>query len=774
MRKILIIDDEVNIGLLLSKFLSRNGFSVSTSTTGNSAMERLSKESYDLVLCDYRLDDTDGREMLIKIKESYPKTGVIIITGYSDIKLAVELIKLGAYDYITKPLYPDEILNTINKAIETQYALNESRPSHPEVEDVKEKTIKQTLVSDGSFIIGQSSASRELMKQILLVAPTSYSVILTGESGTGKESVALAIHLNSPRKDQPFVAMDCGSLTKELAGSEFFGHEKGSFTGALYTKIGHFEMANGGTLFLDEVGNLSYEIQAALLRTVQERKIKRIGSTKEMELDVRIIVATNENLNTAMQNGKFREDLYHRFNEFSIHLPPLNQREKDILVFARTFLEIANKELHKNVTGFSAEVEDCFLTYNWPGNVRELKNVVRRATLLTEGQEIQLKALPLEISTYAKASAMEQSFNRSEKPKDLKNAALEAEYDTILKVLREVNFNKTKAAKMLNIDRKTLNNITLVIIIALGGLIAYSLQGIFGSILSTLVMYTILRPGFIYLVTKGWNKRLAAVLLLLVSVLEHLYGQDVLLKLKNMFQVSANIQKLIEDGLHKAGDWATELFPSLISGAFNIIFGLLLMYFLLYFMLLEHEKFEAALVKYAPFRSQNVYRFGQEMRNTTYANVVGQGLICLVQGSLLGLSFWILGYNDPLFWGVITAFICFVPVLGPPIVFVPAALLQLANGHSFAGWAMLIFGFVVIINIDNVLRFMIAKKVGNIHPVVTVIGVVIGVPLFGILGLVFGPLLISYFMLLIKIYETSALAADRMERIKTIPPKQGF
>ncbi len=343
---------------------------------------------------------------------------------------------------------------------------------------------------------------------------------------------------------------------------------------------------------------------------------------------------------------------------------------------------------------------------------------------------------------------------------------------------------------------KQRNNITLVIIIALGGLIAYSLQGIFGSILSTLVMYTILRPGFIYLVAKGWNKRLAAVLLLFVSILviilpfyalssmviskigelqqEHLYGQDVLLKLKNMFHVSANIQKLIEDGLHKAGDWATELFPSLISGAFNIIFGLLLMYFLLYFMLLEHEKFEAALVKYAPFRSQNVYRFGQEMRNTTYANVVGQGLICLVQGTLLGLSFWILGYNDPLFWGVITAFICFVPVLGPPVVFVPAALLQLANGHSFAGWAMLIFGFVIIINIDNVLRFMIAKKVGNIHPVVTVIGVVIGVPLFGILGLVFGPLLISYFMLLIKIYETSALAADRMERIKTIPPKQGF
>ncbi len=225
------------------------------------------------------------------------------------------------------------------------------------------------------------------------MSPTNYSVILTGESGTGKESVAKAIHLNSLRKDKPFVAMDCGSLTKELAGSEFFGHEKGAFTGALYTKIGHFEMANGGTLFLDEVGNLSYEIQAALLRTVQERKVKRLGSTKEIDLDVRIIVATNENLANAMQNGRFREDLYHRFNEFSINLPSLKERGNDILIFANTFLDQANKELGKEVSGFSKEVEDCFLTYNWPGNVRELKNVVRRATLLTEGKEISVKII---------------------------------------------------------------------------------------------------------------------------------------------------------------------------------------------------------------------------------------------------------------------------------------------------------------------------------------------------------------------------------------------
>ncbi|MFN0256038.1 sigma-54-dependent transcriptional regulator [Pedobacter ureilyticus] len=462
MKRILIVDDEINIGLLLSKFLTRNSFEVTSATSGASAMEYLAKDHYDLVLCDYRLEDTDGKEMLVKIKDSYPKTGVIIITGYSDIKLAVELIKLGAYDYITKPLYPDEILNTINKAIETQIALNASAKETPLANTEKVKAGKTAYVFTDEFVIGQSNASKDLMKQILLVAPTAYSVILMGDSGTGKESVAKAIHLNSPRKDKPFVAMDCGSLTKELAGSEFFGHEKGSFTGALYTKIGHFEMANGGTLFLDEVGNLSYDIQAALLRTVQERKIKRIGSTKEIDLDVRIIVATNENLQDAISKGKFREDLYHRFNEFSINLPPISQRGRDILAFAESFLQLANQELNKNITGFSEEVIDCFLTYNWPGNVRELKNVVRRATLLTETDQIQVKALPLEISTYAKSPSVDLAENiettEKNKPRDLKNAALEAEYETILNVLREVNFNKTKAAKILNIDRKTLYN----------------------------------------------------------------------------------------------------------------------------------------------------------------------------------------------------------------------------------------------------------------------------------------------------------------------------
>jgi len=361
MKRILIVDDEVNIGLLLSKFLSRNGFEVKTATSGATAFEILGAESFNLVLCDFRLEDTDGREILKKIKLNYPRTGVIIITGYSDIKLAVELIKMGAYDYITKPLYPDEILNTINKAIETQQALNEEMDKPKSASDTpKNREVKKQDFEQEDYVAGQSPAAKELIRQIDLVAPTNYSVILIGESGTGKESVAKGIHMKSPRRDKPFVAMDCGSLTKELAGSEFFGHEKGSFTGALYTKIGHFEMANGGTLFLDEVGNLSYEIQAALLRTVQERKVKRIGSTKEIDLDVRIIVATNENLIDAITKGRFREDLYHRFNEFGIYMPPLRERGKDIMIFAEYFLNAANKELDRDVKGFSSEVEDCF------------------------------------------------------------------------------------------------------------------------------------------------------------------------------------------------------------------------------------------------------------------------------------------------------------------------------------------------------------------------------------------------------------------------------
>jgi two-component system response regulator HydG len=275
--------------------------------------------------------------------------------------------------------------------------------------------------------------------------------------------VAKTIHDMSDRRDKPFVAMDCGTLSKELAGSEMFGHVKGAFTGALQDKEGHFELADGGTLFLDEVGNLSLEVQATLLRVIQERKFKRVGGNKEMNVDVRIIVASNESLQDGYRKGKFREDLYHRFNEFSINLPPLRTRKEDILPFADFFLDKTNAELGKDVKGFEEEVLQKFLQYSWPGNLREFRNVIRRAVLLTPaGQKINVSCLPWEITTDTSISFQDQ-LNTAAPPKpaqelDLKNAAIKAEYETIMGVLQKVNFNKKKAAEMLKIDRKTLYN----------------------------------------------------------------------------------------------------------------------------------------------------------------------------------------------------------------------------------------------------------------------------------------------------------------------------
>jgi len=447
MKKILIIDDEVNVALLLSKFLTRNGFEVVTASSGTSGMEALKDGSFNLVLCDFRLEDTDGREMLRNIKTQYPKTGVIIITGYSDIKMAVELIKMGAYDYITKPLYPDEILNTINKAFETHYALVEDVFNNAAAiaDKSKSRESKRQLFAS-EFVAGTSKVSKELLRQIELVAPTNYSVIILGESGTGKESVAKSIHLCSPRFNQPFIAMDCGSLTKELAASEFFGHEKGSFTGAIADKMGHFEAANGGTLFLDEIGNLSYDTQIQLLRTLQERLIKPVGSNREIHVNVRIIAATNENLQLKKEQGSFREDLYHRLNEFQIEVPSLRERREDILLFAHHFLSESNADLNKSVIGFDPEVEAVFMNYAWPGNLREMKNVVKRSTLLSTGQRISLNEIPSDIYNLQNNEDRFRLFNEKNEDELIRN------------VLETVGYNKSKAARLLKIDRKTLYN----------------------------------------------------------------------------------------------------------------------------------------------------------------------------------------------------------------------------------------------------------------------------------------------------------------------------
>ena len=405
------------------------------------------------------MGDKDGKDVLQKIKELNPQTIVIIITGYSDIKTAVDVIKMGAFDYITKPLIPDEVVNVIEKALSK--SLPESELSNDTAQETKNKR-PYVVSADQEFLVGKDGETAHLYKQIEIVAATNYSIILYGESGTGKELIAKTIHEYSNRKNKPFVAMDCGTLSKELAGSELFGHVKGAFTGAIIDKEGHFELANGGTLFLDEVTNLSYEIQAALLRVIQERKFQRVGGTKEMDVDVRIIVASNENLQDAYRRGKFREDLYHRFNEFSINLPPLRNRKVDIPLFAEFFLDKTNRELGKNVEGYEDEVMQMFLNYSWPGNLREYRNVVRRAVLLTPSGKISAKVLPWEIANSNARQPAQENLNGDStiipKDLDLKDAAAKAEYDTIMNVLKDVNFNKTKAAEILKIDRKTLYN----------------------------------------------------------------------------------------------------------------------------------------------------------------------------------------------------------------------------------------------------------------------------------------------------------------------------
>jgi two-component system response regulator HydG len=489
MQKILIIDDDRDMCLLLKRFLSRHGFEVLESYSGKKALELLETVQPDLVMCDFRLEDMEGNVLLGKIKEIYPQVPVIIITGYSDIKIAVEVMKMGAYDYITKPLFPDEILVTIKKALEAAQthetgvihekpverraapsAGNSAAPSSP-----AEAGQQPAIVHSGDYIFGDTPVFRQILKQIDLVAPTTYSVIIYGESGSGKEAIAQEIHKRSKRKGKPFVAIDCGALSKELAGSELFGHEKGSFTGALNQKMGSFEIANGGTIFLDEVANLSYDIQVSLLRVVQERKMRRVGGVKDTELDVRIIIASNEKLWDAARKGKFREDLFHRFNEFTIDVPPLRQRQDDIMLFANHFLEQTNQELGKTVKRFSAEVESIFRNYVWYGNLRELKNVIKRATLLSDGEQIEASSLPFEISHFNKLQFEKQPSEPAKIPMPvhaeeaeeghrhlsettLKGASIDAEYEMILKALKKVNFNKSKAAKLLNIDRKTLYN----------------------------------------------------------------------------------------------------------------------------------------------------------------------------------------------------------------------------------------------------------------------------------------------------------------------------
>ncbi len=385
MKRILIIEDDTDMCSLLVNLLSREGYETDFAHSGSKGLKKFREAVFDLVMCDYRLGDTEGAKVLQEIRKVNEQAKVIIFTGYEDIKTAVNVMRLGACDFLIKPLKQEHVLKVIEKAFDNNVTSTAT-------------TYKfNTTVAAPAYLRGVGDCTKEMYRQIELVAPTDYSVVLYGESGTGKEVIARTIHELSSRKDKPFVAVDCGTLSKELASSELFGYVKGSFTGAATDKEGNFEIANGGTLFLDEVANLSYDIQASLLRAIQEKKIRRVGGDKEIPTDVRIIVASNENLQTAYLNGKFREDLYHRFNEFSIIIPPLRERKEDISVFANHFLAHCNAELGKNITGFDKDVIDLFMQYEWPGNLREMRNVIRKAALLCTASSINNKSVPTEL-----------------------------------------------------------------------------------------------------------------------------------------------------------------------------------------------------------------------------------------------------------------------------------------------------------------------------------------------------------------------------------------
>ena len=380
-QRLLVVDDDSDICLLLSKFLEKRGYVVNTAGRKTTALALLKEHRFDLILCDHRLPDTDSLDMLSHFREGAPGVPVIVITGYSDVRIAVELMRKGAHDYVVKPLYPDDIVLRIEDALVRRGNLEDLRKPAAER--------KTQLVAGGpEFVQGTGVFAKQLIKHIELVAPTDLSVLITGETGTGKEYVAKEIHRLSARQGKPFVALDCGALPADLATSELFGHVKGSFTGALGDKEGCFQQANGGTLFLDEVGNLTHDNQVKLLRVLQERKVRRIGDNKEIAVDVRIIVATNEDLTAASVDGRFREDLYHRLNEFTIVLLPLRDRTEDILLFAEYFLLQASVRLKRTANSFSPEVRERLLTHAWMGNLRELNNVVKRAVLLSTSEVV--------------------------------------------------------------------------------------------------------------------------------------------------------------------------------------------------------------------------------------------------------------------------------------------------------------------------------------------------------------------------------------------------
>lgn len=446
MPHLLIVDDDLTLAIMLRTWLSKQGFEVETASSVKAAGKKLLEDGpFDLVLSDLRLPDEDGLFLLQWMKQKQVSTPVIIMTSYAEVQNAVEAMKQGAADYIAKPVHHEILLQKIQEVIRTPRPSSPAPTPQPQGGRTTPPPAGTTTIDHKKYLEGKSEAARQLYNYVALVAPTPMSVLITGASGTGKEYVARRIHSLSKRADKPFVAIDCGAMLKDLAASEFFGHVKGAFTGAVTDKTGAFVEANGGTLFLDEVGNLSYDVQVQLLRALQERRIRPVGSTQEIEVDIRLVCATNENLPLAIERGEFREDLYHRINEFTLRMPALHERGRDILLFADFFLQQANEELERHIMGFEPKAVEAMMNYNWPGNLREMKNLVRRATLLAQDDIIRLADLGPSLQTPAATTGLQLHNEDTEKQR-------------ILQALEATGGNKSKAAQLLGVDRKTLYN----------------------------------------------------------------------------------------------------------------------------------------------------------------------------------------------------------------------------------------------------------------------------------------------------------------------------
>jgi two-component system response regulator AtoC len=435
--RILVVDDEESQRQQLAGFLKKRGFGVTTAESGNKAIDLCQDQSFEVALIDLKMPGMDGVELLGKLKESNPEIQVIMMTAYGSVETAVEAMKLGAYHYVNKPINLEELKLNIKKALETHHLLMENKYLKEELED-KYKELQ---------IIGKSQAIKEVLSTVTRVAKTNSTVLIWGESGTGKELVARAVHGLSNREDKRFIAISCAALPETLFESELFGHEKGAFTGAIKTREGRFELADSGTLFLDEVGEIPLETQVKLLRVIESQEFERLGGKETLKVDVRIISATNQDLEKKIKERSFREDLYYRLNVISIFIPPLRERKEDILLLVDHFIQKANQKCGKSTKGITPAVKDIILNYNWPGNIRELENVIERGVVLSRTEVIDQSDLPyfglLADRTFEGTSPASLSLKDMEK-------------NHILKVLKKTNWNLIKSAEILGIHRNTL------------------------------------------------------------------------------------------------------------------------------------------------------------------------------------------------------------------------------------------------------------------------------------------------------------------------------